>query len=505
MHTQAAASDAGRMQFAAGDVRIVSSDQRTRPAAKGDFVREGDRVSTGTGANAQIVMSDGGIIAMRPGSDLVIQQFRYAGKDDGSESSILSLIRGGFRTITGVIGRRNRDNYQVHTATATIGIRGTDHEVYYVPPPAPGEKPIGDPGTYNRVNSGETFIRTEQGTSFVGPNQIAFAPPRQAPQILKTPPAFLLRSVPLPQARFDVRQERARIETVLDDHRDAVETLRQKPEFARLDKIVTVRQQYCTDAADCTVTQGPAAAVAGQGLVAVPAQTAIVGGDLSSGPSLGNGAALIDGTESVGVATSDGVLVLLSDRTGFRYGSIDATLVDQGAANANGTALRWGIYAGGVIFSPESGARVPKNFHYMMAANYSTLAELSVPGSAVMTTTVGYTKPIDEQGRVGGTAALSVGLIYGALPRVQAYQLAVTDAGARSWSANLISPQTLASFLTSSNPSNLSVTCSGACAASGSGSASGIVAGGANRDVFISSYSLKAGTAGVTGSVAVKQ
>jgi hypothetical protein len=49
------------------------------------------------------------------------------------------------------------------------------------------------------------------------------------------------------------------------------------------------------------------------------------------------------------------------------------------------------------------------------------------------------------------------------------------------------------------------VTCSGACAPSGSGSASGVVIGGANRDGMISSYVLNAGSAGVTGSVAVKK
>jgi len=75
-----------------------------------------------------------------------------------------------------VIGRRNKSNYLVNTPTAKIGIRGTDHEPYYVPSPAPGETLPAPPGTYNKVNVGETVIRTPGGTVVVGANQIGFAP-----------------------------------------------------------------------------------------------------------------------------------------------------------------------------------------------------------------------------------------------------------------------------------------------------------------------------------------
>lgn len=65
----------------------------------------------------------------------------------------------------------------------------------------------------------------------------------------------------------------------------------------------------------------------------------------------------------------------------------------------------------------------------MLAANYSTPAELSVPGVATMSKLVGFTKPIDEQARVGGGVTLSVGLQFGATPRILMYNLGVTDAG----------------------------------------------------------------------------
>ena len=37
------------------------------------------------------------------------------------------------RAITGLIGKRNRDNYRLTTTTATIGIRGSGFKVGYNP------------------------------------------------------------------------------------------------------------------------------------------------------------------------------------------------------------------------------------------------------------------------------------------------------------------------------------------------------------------------------------
>ena len=79
----------------------------------------------------------------------------------------------------------------------------------------------------------------------------------------------------------------------------------------------------------------------------------------------------------------------------------------------------------------------------------------------------------------------------------------VTDAGGRNWTGTLITSQSLASFGGSQTNSNLSVSCGGACPSTGNGKASGFVIG-PNRGGMISSYNLSAGTAGVTGSIAVK-
>ena len=78
---------------------------------------------------------------------------RMQGFDD---ASALRLFSGALRAISGWIGKHQADRVLIRTATATIGIRGTDHEAMVI---APGD-PTGAPGTYDKVNAGSTFIFT---------------------------------------------------------------------------------------------------------------------------------------------------------------------------------------------------------------------------------------------------------------------------------------------------------------------------------------------------------
>jgi hypothetical protein len=165
---------AGYAQFVNGSVQITDMKGQQRILKKGQAVNEGDTLISAKGANAQIRMQDGGFVAVRPDTQLKFDSFKFSGKEDGSERAIFSLIKGGFRSITGLIGRINKPSYRITTAVATIGIRGTDHETLVV---APGSSlaQAAPAGTYNKVNVGETYIATEKGTIFVLPNQMGYA------------------------------------------------------------------------------------------------------------------------------------------------------------------------------------------------------------------------------------------------------------------------------------------------------------------------------------------
>ncbi len=92
-------------------------------------VYEGDRITTMKGANLYILMDDGAEIYLKSDSVIKISEYIITSDNDSSSSSILDLIRGGLRKISGAIGASVQSNYKVQTGLATIGIRGTEYVI----------------------------------------------------------------------------------------------------------------------------------------------------------------------------------------------------------------------------------------------------------------------------------------------------------------------------------------------------------------------------------------
>jgi len=122
----AIAAEVARVQFAAGQVNATGPDGRSRTIARGADINEGDTVNTEQG-RVQLKFNDGALVSLQPRTAFRIDEYAYRGTPDGSEKGFFSLLRGGLRTVTGLIGRQNNDSYRVRTQTATIGIRGTEY------------------------------------------------------------------------------------------------------------------------------------------------------------------------------------------------------------------------------------------------------------------------------------------------------------------------------------------------------------------------------------------
>ncbi len=122
-----ALANAGLMHFVRGEVSATDGQGGTRQLGKGDSFAAGDTIITGKGALAQLKFTDGALVSLQPNSSFRVDEYNYDGKTDGSEKGSFSLLQGGMRTITGAVGRQNRNNYKVNAVIATIGIRGTEY------------------------------------------------------------------------------------------------------------------------------------------------------------------------------------------------------------------------------------------------------------------------------------------------------------------------------------------------------------------------------------------
>jgi len=205
---QVAAQPAATFLAAIGEVQVIDAAGQVRAGERGGPLVPGDRILIGASGLAQLRFSDGGMLSLRANSELRIDGYSYQGDRDASASSVLQLLKGGLRAITGAIARLNRSGYSVVTPTATIGVRGTDFEAFHIPFAVPGGEAVpGEPGTYLKVNQGIAFLQTPRGSLDVLPEQVAFVPRAEiAPGLLQQVPQFLRSQPPAPTPRTPPQQ-----------------------------------------------------------------------------------------------------------------------------------------------------------------------------------------------------------------------------------------------------------------------------------------------------------
>jgi len=215
----ASRNDAGKITLVSGAVSITAPDRTRRTPKVDDTLYEGDTVVTGADGELQAEMLDSGVIAVRSNTQMGIT--KYSAQGDANDTSIFSLVKGSFRSITGWIGKNNPKRYAINTPTATIGVRGTDHEPTVIPEGATS----GEPGTYDKVTAGGSYIQGKAGRVDVTPGRAGFFSFRgnQRPRLLDRVPTFYRPS-----------RNEARLEGLHDRLRPQLEQRRgQRQEFVR--------------------------------------------------------------------------------------------------------------------------------------------------------------------------------------------------------------------------------------------------------------------------------
>ena len=170
-----AAQVAGVVVQASGVMSARAPSGAIKPLQVRSEVESGDTLTTAAGAYALVRFIDNSELTLKPGSSVVIDQFSFdVDKPDGDRAAF-TLIKGGLRSVTGILGKRSKDKFALKTPSATIGIRGTTFFLEYLTgkgdlDPSPGL----DPGLHVHVSEGGISIVNEAGRFQYDPGQFGF-------------------------------------------------------------------------------------------------------------------------------------------------------------------------------------------------------------------------------------------------------------------------------------------------------------------------------------------
>ena len=120
-----AAGPVGSVTHLSGVLTAKRPDGTSKIISVKSDVQEGDTLATEQETYARLKFADGGEVVLRPGSQLQVVAYAFDEAKPQSDNVVLSMLKGGLRAVTGLVGKRNREAVSVTTTTATIGIRGT--------------------------------------------------------------------------------------------------------------------------------------------------------------------------------------------------------------------------------------------------------------------------------------------------------------------------------------------------------------------------------------------
>lgn len=164
----------GEVANLSGTLSVKRADGTSKLLAVKSEVQPGDTLATEAGTYARVKFIDGGEVVLRPGSQVKVDAYSYDAARPADDNQVISLLKGGLRAITGLIGKRNREKISYVTPTATIGIRGTNL----------GAQLDADNSLHVDVAEGAVLVTNSGGKLEVSVGQFAFVKSGEAPPTL---------------------------------------------------------------------------------------------------------------------------------------------------------------------------------------------------------------------------------------------------------------------------------------------------------------------------------
>lgn len=155
MVSASAWADEGYIYDAVGEVFVSVGKGAAHRAVRNDTLVSDTVIMTGDKSHAILKFADGQVAVMQANTTFVVHEYRYEPKQVEKSNIVFSMLKGGMRFVTGLIGQRNKEAFRLSTPNATIGIRGTEFMVAMA---------VNNPSMYSQVVSGSIGMTNAAGT-----------------------------------------------------------------------------------------------------------------------------------------------------------------------------------------------------------------------------------------------------------------------------------------------------------------------------------------------------
>jgi len=209
-----AAQVAGTVVNLSGPLMAKKADGTVKVLALRSEVEQGDTLVSEKNTYAQIKFIDDSEITLKPGTTFTVEAFAYDAARPEGDSAVFNLVKGGLRSVTGLLGKRNKEKFALKTPASTIGIRGTTFVAQYVPVGAGGLGPMAQsptsalpPGLYVNVTDGLIVVANSAGSMNFAAGQFGYTAGFNKPPVVvpinpalqfTPPPAFTSMMAPAP-------------------------------------------------------------------------------------------------------------------------------------------------------------------------------------------------------------------------------------------------------------------------------------------------------------------
>lgn len=347
-----AATSVGKAIISIGKVVSKNADGVENKLKRRGKVFEGDTITVGKKSRLQLRFVDNQLVVLKENTIFRIDEYKFKDKNDQNKSAALSLLKGGMRSVTGLIGKSARDKYKVKTPVATMGVRGT----HYVIQLCSGNCGPGVQGIVGTVLQGAIVMTNDTGTQQFGTDQFFNVPSmNEAPRTITNPPSILIS-----RATTTADDDGTTTTTTDDGTTTTITTTTDDGTTTTVTFSSTEQGTITTTAGTVSTASAPQTFIAG---TPAPFGAVLIGAGISPGvDGAGGGVAIqgFTGPDVIGIATVN----MVGNQPVYgsfvdQMGTADYAVLDGAVAiNPNGNAMlgvNWGRWASNDIVFKEDG------------------------------------------------------------------------------------------------------------------------------------------------------